>query len=824
MVRHEWIQNFRKRIQDHLSISYDESLYNAKIEEAKHMKFIHKDTHYKSLVFNEINVNVLDSFDVEIEFCETPEQHDLWEYFRVHTSSIRTKKNVGRLIRILVKHKDSQKYIGILSLSSDIYACQPRDKYIGLDTELRKTKLNYIMNISTCVGLQPFAYNYNVGKLLVALCFSKEVHDKIKDKYGHNVACITTFAINGKSVQYDRIPQYLKYVGETQGYAMTNIPDKLYKSCVRYLEHVKDHKTLGYQNRMYKINKVLSYLDIVPEDSQKRGVYVGFTSPDSTRFMNDVIDSFDIHVEPAQRICDWWKQRWALQRFIHLSKENRLKYNIEFHNAWKTIVKERVKKCIDKKKELVGEEVYNAEKMEYMRSYRYQKIELKQIPEQPINVQWLAGFMDGDGCIEYVNGYIRISIGQCNPKPLLICYARYGGCMRVSKNTGEKSRVIFKWELVGEPTDKFLNDVKDHVILEKNRVDAALNNKVLVPSQKKLWNHDLAIRLNDSYIAGFFDAEGEVDLHYHSDKINASYSLRITQKSCTDMLKAIQAYFGYGSVDKARYNVYSIKNICLMVSSILPYSIVKDDQLKLLLGFLDNKTDLHETIDKIRADKHKIYNIDDYIKNIFKVKKQIVKKPKYNDEASEQNDDKEMSYNHRLNIKYATSKAKHEKRKVSDEQIHAIRKRHVLGETMTKIADDLGLSRQYVSDIVHKHVLTLDEIESDQLKETLDSKINTNIAKSVCDMDAKEWGIMKSAMAKRKVQPLTMLKVMEIKLKESDRTPSEILTLIKKEDPNITIDMVKNYIKGKVCLFKPEFPIQNYSWDSYVDMKQSLSS
>jgi hypothetical protein len=72
------------------------------------------------------------------------------------------------------------------------------------------------MNLSTCVGLQPFAFNYNGGKLLVKLAFSKEVMDKFYEKYNEQLLGIITTGLYGKSIQYDRLKE-LKFIGYTSG-------------------------------------------------------------------------------------------------------------------------------------------------------------------------------------------------------------------------------------------------------------------------------------------------------------------------------------------------------------------------------------------------------------------------------------------------------------------------------------------------------------------------------------------------------------------------------------------------------------------------------
>ena len=339
-----------KKFGEYLNSSYEETLAKSKLEEAKNKSFLHQDKYYKDKIYNETSDDILNDFHISLEFCEAPEQHDLWEYFRIHTSSIRTNKNYGRNIRILVKHAKTQKYIGIISLGSDIMHCGARDKYIEWNLETKKEKLKYIMNITTCVGLQPIAYNLNIGKLLVAICYSDTVLDYFKQKYDHDIACITTFSINGKSIQYDRMKEYLKYIGNTQGYAMTNIPDDLYDLCIKYLTKIKDFRTLSYVNKKYKITKVMNYLDISAENGHQRGIYIGFTSKDSIDFLKGKIATFTPNYKTLDDICEWWKERWAIQRFNHLKQEGRLKYKVELINALKYYNLQKVKASNEKKR------------------------------------------------------------------------------------------------------------------------------------------------------------------------------------------------------------------------------------------------------------------------------------------------------------------------------------------------------------------------------------------------------------------------------------------------------------------------------------------
>ncbi len=856
-------ETLRKDICDYLKLSYEDSVKKSKIEEAKKIKFLKDDKFYKEKVFSLVDDTVLDNFNVELEFCENREQHDIWEYFRINTSSIRSHRNIGRYIRILVKHVLSQKYIGILSLGSDIYACKARDDVIGWDEENKKSKLIYVMNINCCVGLQSFAYNYNGGKLLVALCFSDIVLDYYKKKYGNDLACITTFSINGKSIQYDRIPQYLKFIGETKGYCMSNIPDKLYKKMLKYLESLNDINTLAFKNKRYKINKVLSYLGI-NEEGQKRGVYIGFTSKNSVNFLNNKIDNFNIEKKSVNDICEWWKNRWAKQRYEHLKKNNRLRYKIEFINAYKLYnIEKTVKSKINKINE-IGEEQYKKNKALYMQNYRNKEVEID-IPKinnvKEINIKWLGGFIDGDGSINLCGNskYIRFEISQCDINPLLSIQKKYGGQLSSKQNTGKKSRNIHKLTLTCNNTRFIINDLNNNVILEKEKINKCIEyyeayDKVsdvetilndISKKIKKSNESDYNI-ISNEYIAGLFDAEGEVSLE-KNNKGYAKYSIKITQKSDINLLKAISKFLSYGNVDSKRLNIYKKEYIIDFINRVKPCIIVKYEQCDILLKYLNYNIELGIAIEQIKDIKHQQYNIKpDILQEQNSIAKQLAKvlnpikntieqeeaKRKRNEEKSENMKGENhhffgttFSDEHRLKQKQSIALKKHETRLVTDEQIIEIRQEYKSGEKIQTIANKYNLKRQYISDIVHGKMLTKDELQNEELlKISLDKQKKDDIEKkeSLKNNTSMELSVKKSVIARRKINADGIIEVIQYKLLNPTYGPTKILSNFKDKYKHLTIDMVKNYIKGKVAMFEDEFPIENFKWDDFIQFKESM--
>ena len=718
-------------------------------------------------------------------------------------------------------------------MGSDIYRYDARDKFIGWNNDTKKSKINWIMNITTCVGLQPISYNLNVEKLLVAICFSDTVLNKFKEKYNHDIACITTFSINGKSIQYDRMKDYINYIGETQGYAFTNIPDKLYKDCISYLHKINDTRTLSYANKRFKVNKVMNYLDIEYDNVHKRGVYIGFTSKDSKAFLNDEIDTFIPQKRTLDDICNWWKYRWAFQRYDHLYKEGRLRNKLEFHNAFKEYNVAKVQKSNMKQKEAIGEENYKAKHNEYMNNYRNKEteIEIKRHVEVNLNMKWLAGFMDGGGSINLVDQkYLRVEIGQCNPYPLILLQSTYGGNISVKSNNGENSRKIFKWTINSAKVETIVNDIKDYVILEYDHVQQCINyfkckdndskNKVIHVFKSKVKNYDdvLYNRINYEYIAGLFDAEGEVSLEHHYDGRNSKYSVSITQQSCLSLLNSIVKFVGYGKVDKARLKIYRKDQIISFLENIFPYLIVKKKQVKTLLSFFTGKVNLEEGISIIKEEKHKHYE-----KEInFYTREKVIRNKKTTDDSECLNKEDKM-YETRLKMKIGITMAKHKNRKVTDETMIQIRNLYSQGETFTNLATRFGLSRQYTTDICKHKVLTLAELqEGDIVKKNLDELVQKQNINKNLDIPKKVLGVMRSAISKRKISALTVLEVMKAKIDNPLLTHAQICKIF--NNTAITMDMVKNYIDGSSKLYEIEFPVSNYTWEEYRNMYTKLQN
>jgi hypothetical protein len=333
------IHNIYKKFVLQENINYDDpktllltllTQQNYKICTFKPIRMIKTHAYYQSKIFNGIISNI----DIGLKFVDSSQKLDysMWQYYRRYISSFRKKDTsqlVGKQIYIIVKDNKTDTCLGIISLSSDLKYLKARDNHIGWNSKeyLTNKKINYILNISTCVSTQPFGFNYNGGKLLTSLVFSKEVIQHIKNKYGIFIQGFTTMSLYGKSIQYERLP-CVKFVGYTNGSSLTNISQNVVDYCKYYLE---ENNISSTRDNLWAVTKTLKHLNIPVEDflkSNKKGIYFGYTHKNSKDFLNGKLNDEPNSLEHAKTIKEiyyWWLERWGKQRFEHLKNTNRVK-------------------------------------------------------------------------------------------------------------------------------------------------------------------------------------------------------------------------------------------------------------------------------------------------------------------------------------------------------------------------------------------------------------------------------------------------------------------------------------------------------------------
>lgn len=367
----KWIVKQLNKLQDFLRLN------DQQINDHRDVyKPLYNNKYYNDKIFNTYNI---DDFIPEIVFCEDNiELNDLWMVYRLKISSCKFSKQPGMNVKILLRDNLTQKYIGIMSLSSDIFNLICRDKFIGWSYQNKLDgKLQNIMNITTCVAIPPLSFNFNIGKLLTMIAFSKEIHRYIKKKYNKKIAGIVTLSLYGKSIQYDRLKE-LKLIGYTKGYGTIQIPDIIYELLLKYC-HEQNIEIKKKKNKLYSITTIFNKLNLhcgLLNHNIERGIYFGYVGTGAKEFLCGKQNSFKKeNIKPLKEIFSFWKERWAIHRFENLLATNRVMINYESKNILtdQDIINKKVKKHRNKTKVINKNEINNDELIEIIKYKYYNK-------------------------------------------------------------------------------------------------------------------------------------------------------------------------------------------------------------------------------------------------------------------------------------------------------------------------------------------------------------------------------------------------------------------------------------------------------------------
>jgi len=110
---------------------------------------------------------------------------ETWNTVRTFSSTMKNNSNIGRNLYYTVVDEVTDKYLGVMCISSDFLDLTPRDTAIGWprDVKTQQGMINHTAIGSTIVPLQPLGFNYMGGKLLALLCLADTVQNDWKRQY-----------------------------------------------------------------------------------------------------------------------------------------------------------------------------------------------------------------------------------------------------------------------------------------------------------------------------------------------------------------------------------------------------------------------------------------------------------------------------------------------------------------------------------------------------------------------------------------------------------------------------------------------------------------
>ena len=268
---------------------------------------------------------------------EYTQDNETWTLLRQGISSMEFVANPGRNQKYFVKDKNTNKYLGVICMGSDVVSIKVRDEFIGWTKEnkLDDAKLQHTAIGTSIIATQPLGYNFLGGKLVSALVTCSTIRDKWKENYNQTLAGITTTALYGVHSQYNGIPHW-KTLGETAGQINLKPDDSIYLVWNQWLkenhpeEHHKAVNATGPKNNV--INRIFKHLGMKAKDYQhgfKRGVYFADIYENGKEFFRSNIEEKDLIMKEKyqldyDRIINWWKPK-AIRRYEKLHSENRLK-------------------------------------------------------------------------------------------------------------------------------------------------------------------------------------------------------------------------------------------------------------------------------------------------------------------------------------------------------------------------------------------------------------------------------------------------------------------------------------------------------------------
>ena len=293
-------------------------------------------------IFNqEQTIKEIENLDPIVELAETPET---WTLLRTLISSMEFTANPGRNIRFFARDKVTGKYLGVISVGSDVTSIKVRDDYIKWtkDNKFVDHKLNHTCIGTSIVPTQPLGFNFLGGKLLSALVTTSTIREKWKENYNETLVGVTTTSLYGVHSQYNGIPHW-KTLGESTGKIAIKPDDSVYKVWSDWLKenHPEefDKAISGTGPKQNILNRVFRHMGIKVKEYEhgfKRGVFFANMYDNGLEYLRSEIEESELvmkkkFVEDYDYINRWWKKK-AIKRYTKMLEQGRIKDETLFYN------------------------------------------------------------------------------------------------------------------------------------------------------------------------------------------------------------------------------------------------------------------------------------------------------------------------------------------------------------------------------------------------------------------------------------------------------------------------------------------------------------
>jgi len=340
----------------------EQTFYKKWVEVQTYKDYLNKSGVVKAKIWTPTDINNVELTVKELENLNPTIVHVTagsayeqdWLMLRLFCHTMEYAQTPGRFIKLLITdgNVDNPRYLGAVSISSDVIVITDRDNYIGwsTDNKLKDKRLVHSAIGSCIMSTQPFGYNFLGGKLVAALITTSKTREIWKKLYDEELVGMTTTSLYGSYSMYNSLKWWHK-CGSSTGKMMIKPDDSVYEV---WHQWIKDNRTEQYNKAMTQkegvsgpvtgaktrvINMIFQTLGIKSSDythGYERGVYYSCFYENTKEFLQNKITEKDLKLKElfkkdVQGVLDWWKPK-AIERYKKLHGEDKIKSDILYYN------------------------------------------------------------------------------------------------------------------------------------------------------------------------------------------------------------------------------------------------------------------------------------------------------------------------------------------------------------------------------------------------------------------------------------------------------------------------------------------------------------
>ncbi len=180
----------------------------------------------KSQVYTETRIP-----EPKLILCDDRQKKQIWNIFRIYITSFSFSPAPARNLKYLVIDERTQKYLGIIKISSELYYT---NHFLNIARRHLFDKGQHILTCSVLVPVQPFGYNLVGGKLLALLSVSNQICHDWMSKYNVRPILFTTTSLYGSFSQYSGLNKW-KSIGQINSNVNHTLPKSEYTELKDFL-------------------------------------------------------------------------------------------------------------------------------------------------------------------------------------------------------------------------------------------------------------------------------------------------------------------------------------------------------------------------------------------------------------------------------------------------------------------------------------------------------------------------------------------------------------------------------------------------------------